>query len=169
MRLNFPDFFILLFFIGVFCFLSRLKCFFEINALRPAEHRSSSICRLPLHHIEGLVLPPAHFYTKKKCISFLIKGTVSRDFCFRFFSWIIFPQAPENNIRVISNFFSKIRGDIRKSRCTTCINATGGTPWASKKFETALMGYSQAWKKLILEKKPEIEISWHCPFKGQLI
>jgi hypothetical protein len=24
-----------------------------------------------------------------------LKGTVSRDFCFRFFSWIIFPQAPE--------------------------------------------------------------------------
>ncbi len=35
------------------------------------------------------------------------KGTVSQDFCFRFFSWINFPQAPENNIRVILNFFQK--------------------------------------------------------------
>ncbi len=26
------------------------------------------------------------------------KGTVSREFCFRFFSWVIFPQAPENSI-----------------------------------------------------------------------
>ncbi len=49
------------------------------------------------------------------------KGTVSRDFYFGLFSWIIFPQASENNIRVISNF-SKIRGDIRKSWCTTGIN-----------------------------------------------
>jgi hypothetical protein len=28
------------------------------------------------------------------------------------------PQAPENSTRVITNF-SKIRGDIRKPRCTT--------------------------------------------------
>ncbi len=30
---------------------------------------------------------------------------MTRDFCFRFFSWTTFPQAPENNSRVISNFF----------------------------------------------------------------
>jgi hypothetical protein len=30
---------------------------------------------------------------------------VSRDFSFWIFSRIIFPQAPENNISVISNFF----------------------------------------------------------------
>jgi hypothetical protein len=36
-----------------------------------------------------------------------------------------FPQAPENSIWVIS-IFSKIRGDIRKSRCTTGINDTDG-------------------------------------------
>ncbi len=33
------------------------------------------------------------------------KGQCHEIFCFRFLSWIIFPQAPENNIRVISNFF----------------------------------------------------------------
>ncbi len=37
-----------------------------------------------------------------------IKGTVSRDFFFRFFSFT-FPQAPENNIRVISNFVKNSR------------------------------------------------------------
>jgi hypothetical protein len=48
----------------------------------------------------------------------------------------MFPEVQENNIRIISNFL-KIRGDIRKSRCTTginnssgkfatCINKTGG-------------------------------------------
>ncbi len=34
-----------------------------------------------------------------------------------------------------------------------------------KKFETALMGYSGAWGKLILEKNLMLKISWHCPFK----
>jgi hypothetical protein len=34
-------------------------------------------------------------------------------------------QAPENNIRVIS-IFSKIHGDIRKSRRTTGINESSG-------------------------------------------
>ncbi len=37
------------------------------------------------------------------------KGTVSRDFLLQVFSWITFPQAPENNIRVISNFFENSR------------------------------------------------------------
>jgi hypothetical protein len=48
----------------------------------------------------------------------LFKGTVSRDFSLLFFLRIILPQASENNTSVIS-IFSKIRGDIRKSRCTT--------------------------------------------------
>ncbi len=34
-----------------------------------------------------------------------LKGQCHEIFCFRFFSWITFPQAPENNTRVISNFF----------------------------------------------------------------
>jgi hypothetical protein len=48
----------------------------------------------------------------------LLKGQCQEIFCFRFFSWITFPQAPENNIKVIS----KIRGDI-----ATGINDTGCT------------------------------------------
>ncbi len=36
----------------------------------------------------------------------LLKGTVSWVFCFRFFSWIIFPQVPENNTRSF-RFFRK--------------------------------------------------------------
>jgi hypothetical protein len=34
-----------------------------------------------------------------------------------------------------------------------------------KKFETALIGYSGAWGKLIHEKILKLKISWHCPFK----
>jgi hypothetical protein len=35
------------------------------------------------------------------------------------------PQAPDNNIGSF-RIFSKIRGDIRKSRCITGVNDTGG-------------------------------------------
>ncbi len=38
-----------------------------------------------------------------------IKGTVSRDFCFWFFSSISFPPAPEYPIRTVSNFFENSR------------------------------------------------------------
>jgi hypothetical protein len=51
-----------------------------------------------------------------------VKKTVSREF--RFFPRIIFPQAPEQWDPF--EFFTKIRGDICKSRCATGINDTGG-------------------------------------------
>ncbi len=41
--------------------------------------------------------------------SILLKGQCHEIFCFRFFSWITFPQAPDNNIRIISNFFESSR------------------------------------------------------------
>ncbi len=66
-----------------------------------------------------------------------LKGHCHLIFCFRFFTWIIFPQASENYIRVISNF-SKIHGDIRK----------------------ILLGNSGAWGKLIHEK------TWRWKFCG---
>ena len=34
-----------------------------------------------------------------------------------------------------------------------------------KKFETAIMGYSGACRKLVQEKNLKLKISWHCPFK----
>ena len=52
-----------------------------------------------------------------------LKGQCHEIFCFWFFSWISFPQAPEYTIRAVSNFF---RGDICSSRLTTGINDTGG-------------------------------------------
>ncbi len=48
-----------------------------------------------------------------------LKGQCHEIFTFSFFSWIIFPPGT-------FQIFSKIRGDIRKSRCTTGINDTGG-------------------------------------------
>ncbi len=120
-----------------------------------------------------------------------LKGKCHEIFCFRFFSWITFPQAPDNYITVGSfRIFSKIRGDIRKSRCTTGVNDTGGKfttgvndtggklpPVSttqtlsceylrefSKKFEMVLMEYTGPGGKLIHEKNQKQKISWHCPF-----
>ncbi len=36
----------------------------------------------------------------------------------------------------------------------------------TKKFEMALMVYSEAWGKLIHEKYLKSKISWHCPFNS---
>ena len=59
------------------------------------------------------------------CLQVHFKGTVSRDFCFRFFH-----ESPSPKPLIIKvgsyQIFSKIRGDIRKSRCTTGVNDTGG-------------------------------------------
>ncbi len=42
-------------------------------------------------------------------LTYMLKGQCHEIFCFRFFSWITFPQAPENNFRIISNFFKNSR------------------------------------------------------------
>ncbi len=46
-------------------------------------------------------------------ISNFLKGQCREIFCFRFFSWITFSQAPENNIRVMSNFFENLRCKVQ--------------------------------------------------------
>jgi hypothetical protein len=56
----------------------------------------------------------------------LLKGTVSRDFLLLvFFHESVSPQ-PQSIPLGPFKFFPKILGDIRKSRCTTGINDTGG-------------------------------------------
>jgi hypothetical protein len=50
---------------------------------------------------------------------------VSRDFFFWFFYESVSPQPQSIPIGPF-RIFSKIRGDIRKSRCTTGVNDTGG-------------------------------------------
>ncbi len=54
-----------------------------------------------------------------------LKGQCHKISCFRFFSWIIFPQAPENSTSVISNLFENSRR-YPQAKCTTGINDTGG-------------------------------------------
>ncbi len=60
-------------------------------------------------------------FKSKQLASF--KGTVSRDFLLQVFLMNHLPPSPWiGSFRI----FSKIRGDIRKSRCTTGVNDTNG-------------------------------------------
>ncbi len=48
------------------------------------------------------------------------KGTVSRDFCFWFFSWTSFPQASDYASRAVSNFFEYSRRYSQLKVCHRC-------------------------------------------------
>jgi hypothetical protein len=89
------------------------------------------------------------------------KGTVSRDFLLLvYFHESVSPQS-QSILLGPFRFFSKIRGDIHKSRCTTGINDR----WQICEYsKTALLVYSGAWGKLIHEKNQKEKISRHCPF-----
>jgi hypothetical protein len=54
-----------------------------------------------------------------------LKGQCHEIFCFWFFYESVSPQ-PQSIPLGPFQIFSKIRGDIRKSRCTTGVNDTGG-------------------------------------------
>jgi hypothetical protein len=106
------------------------------------------------------------------------KGTVSRDFCFRFFSRIIFPQSPENNNRAISNFFEisqrysqvkvhhpyqrhrrwQIMGKISGLLTYTLSEIRNGPNWIPRG-----LGETDSWKKT-----GKTKISWHCPLNNNL-
>jgi hypothetical protein len=64
-------------------------------------------------------------------LCFALKGQCHKIFCFRFFSWIIFPQAFEIIIRIISNVYKNFRRYLqvkvhhlyqwhRRYRCCFC-------------------------------------------------
>ena len=55
-----------------------------------------------------------------------VKGTVSRDFLLLVFFMNHFPPSPRVFHLDRFEFFAKIHGDIRESRCTTGVNDTGG-------------------------------------------
>ncbi len=66
------------------------------------------------------------YATWRFCASLALKGQCHEIFCFRFFSWITFPQAPDNNIRIISNFFENSRRYSQAKVLNFGVNDTGG-------------------------------------------
>ncbi len=105
----------------------------ESGGAKPISENVLS-CRIPPF------LPAIKFYhsfakkiwfTKKIANKFLheiktFKRTVSQDFLLLVFFMNQFPPQPQSIPLGPFQIFSKIRRDIRKSRCTTDINVTGG-------------------------------------------
>ncbi len=55
-----------------------------------------------------------------------LKGQCHEIFCFWFFSWISFPQAPEYTLRAVSNFFRKFTEIFAAQGWPPGINDTSG-------------------------------------------
>jgi hypothetical protein len=68
---------------------------------------------------------PDKMNVKKLNFQESLKGQCHEIFVSCFFSWIIFSKAPENNMRVISNFFEN-SWKYSKVKVHTVINDTGG-------------------------------------------
>ncbi len=64
-------------------------------------------CRKGNHWLKLMIIAISGFWGYSFLQSF--KGTVSRDFCYWFFSEISFPPAPEYPIRTVSNFCENSR------------------------------------------------------------
>ncbi len=96
-----------------------------------------------------------------------LKGQCHEIFFFRFFSWIIFLQAPENNIRVISNA-SYICGDIHKSRCTTRYVSTTPVVDLELRISPRIFEKSQKSPHGILRGLVETD-SWKTPVVEYLV
>ncbi len=63
--------------------------------------------------------PPPPYFPAYPGI-FHLKGQCHEIFCFWFFSWIIFPRAPEYSIKTISNFFENSRRYSQLKVCHRC-------------------------------------------------
>jgi hypothetical protein len=82
---------------------------------------------------------------------FVIKGTVPRDFDFRFSTWISFPQAPDYTVRAVSNFFENSRRYSQLKDYHTGVIDTGGK-WKkcqifSRRNEKDFFSFQPKWKR----------------------
>jgi hypothetical protein len=89
-----------------------LRPFQKTSILNSDSFGSEAQCRKFTHIIYMIVKLCSWFTNGPICHSWVIesetlKGQCHEIFCFRFFPWIIFPQAPKNNIKIISIFFEK--------------------------------------------------------------
>jgi hypothetical protein len=83
----------------------------------------------------------------------LFKGTVSRDFfCFWFFFHESVSPQPQSIPLGPFRIFSKIRGDICKSRCTTDINDTGGKFFQKSKI-SCICPFNKVLERQLLASK----------------
>jgi hypothetical protein len=86
-----------------------------VSILTPGELLTRRVSKKSAEKVVAFVLP-------------ILKGQCHEIFDFRFSTWISFYQAPDYIIPGLFRIFSKIRVDIRSSRCTTGVVDTGGAP-----------------------------------------
>ncbi len=140
--------------------------------------------RIPAYTVLSVLLPFRQLFYRDSVTRFFVSGFFYES------------PSPKPLIITLGSFriCSKICGYIRKSRCTTGVNYTGGklppvstTPAANfatsspcvvdtggklapvsttPAAKTVLMEYSGAGGKLIHEKNQKQKVSWHCPFNG---
>ncbi len=79
-----------------------------------------------VHSQAGKALNARWKWTRRSAAKTPLKGQCHEIFCFWFFSWISFPQAPEYSIKTISNFFEKSQRYSPFKVYTFGINDTGG-------------------------------------------
>ncbi len=111
---------------GVYSHLVLLKCLQTVipfsvcsNTLQYTVIYSLHSCFWRLFHIlyiGSCFFSLTEFIKYNPTLFCILKGQCYEIFDFRFSTWISFPQAPDYTIWAVSDFFSKIRGDIRSSR-----------------------------------------------------
>ncbi len=82
-------------------FIEANKVFIFIFLFDQADSEFKNLRRVFIKYILKFIAVKTYSYQDP--VSF--KGLCKEIFCFRFLSWIIFPQAPENKITDILNFF----------------------------------------------------------------
>jgi hypothetical protein len=85
---------------------------------------------------------------KKNCnrVMSKFKGTVSRDFRLLVFFMKQFPPKPLSIQLGPFQIFSKIRGDIRSSKCTTGVVDTGGKWKKSSIIKVLIISFEHIWE-----------------------
>jgi hypothetical protein len=78
-------------------------------------------------------------------VQFFLKGTVPRDFRLLFFFHESVSPKPLSIPIEPFRIFSKIRGDIRSSRCTTGVADTGGKWQKSSNWKILIILFGHLW------------------------
>ncbi len=122
-----------------------LTCFLKITLLFCLFCLNVSLKFIPCLTYFTFFRSVTHTSQLQELVCQRLKGTVSRDFRLLFFFMNQVPQAPEYTIRAVSNF-SKIRGYIRSSRCTTGVVDTGGKWKKSSVIKVLIILFRHLWE-----------------------
>jgi hypothetical protein len=111
-------------------------------------------------YVHEFILPRSFVLVKNRPCH--LKGQCHEIFCFWFFHESPSPKPLKITLKIFSIC-------LRCQRHRWCTLNCEYLREFSKKFEMALMVYSEPWEKLIHEKKQKLKIPGHCPFKVRIV